>query len=1629
MFNLQFFVLGKLPGGNQRELARQKNIKKNQENLKGKRKDDNLSPAQRKQRFTIFLSPQNIDETQFLSSRLLLEQQGLSDDSDIWDDTALIKAYDKAVASFKWKIGDRCRAVWSGDGNAYPATIASLDEKKGTCVVVYTSYGNEEEQNLKDLLSDNSETELDNTNHEQEVNMQYSTDESDQSPTAIPVREQQKPKMKFKYPVGPPYWMHGFPPPTMPGVGMADSRNIDPSHSFPSWPPHIPLGPPLIPPPPPMNPDIEDDDEALSSMLIAWYMSGYHTGYYLKMAEGNLASSLEDKKENAAPKHIDPSKLQTLLSSLNINMHQFAKRMEEEFEIICAQLPQGYNYAMRSEIKRLMTFDNLESYSSYSPEEMAENGFFRTGIKSSIQCFCCGVVLCTMSIAKDPYVSHLEFQPNCDFIRGLEVGNIPKYEIKLQKNKNIDLNKASLYCLEERRVESYKDWPSFSKVAVNELAHAGFYFTGLRDEVQCYSCGGSLAHWEEGDDPWKEHAKWFPECNYLQSMKSTEEIENFSRNYDGFYGNISKFPSSIFQNEHCRKESFNVLPNVEKSVVTMLAEAGFFYTGKDDTLQCITCGVTIHEWRSPDSEPQEINDKHELVCQFYGTPNPQQEKNKDSAKEALLSKTEGDFPLQENMPLQETRPDEWHQKAKRVCSGLRSVYNSSTFRKISPFTDFAHVSPDLKHVFAWLPLILKNVKNQPVQNVSLPVLLRNLSCITVIEGEAGCGKSALLRKIAILWASGNCPVLQRFKLVFHLSLNCLQKEQSLSNMIAEQLGTVGVCLSEEFIKESIRKLNNQVLFLLNDCSTTDAIPHCIEDLLLQNHINKVSVVIGIQTHRSAKVRQCASSVLEIKTFPVFSTLYILKKLFSHNIRLVEELTVELGYSKDLQEIIKTPLFALIICYLWIKRPIPKFQNSVVFRLYLNHILQKYSFWSERLTTLLSCLGDLAIVGHFNQRFEFSSDDLKQVGIDENEVLNIGLLSKFTAQMLRPVYKFFHSHFQEFVAGRRLAELLQSKSAESQNKGWHYLKQIDTYLKVMCYYKNFLEYACTSSPDASTKIISHVLDLAGRKEFYNSSFESIKNLEPYQGLFFTEETFKKIFKMSLLNRLGEDFLFNMLLNQVVNMTHMGNSTTNCAPYILKFLTGKSLPFSFDGTAGIQPLDYFLEEFPEALGLFSHMEITIHGKKHIKLPEYYNSWDLVTPQERPIVEEEFSSVYQVISSVTEKLTADINNINSSTGMTQRLLPDSKIRVFLKAADKYQLPVLKLNIQNCGKLMEEDFLNLMAVIAASRQVVLCIHNSEGFLESIQFIIEVYFGRFGKICIIDSDLTRNEEELIMSMSSLESLEMKFTKVPELLISNLDKFSFLKELSLIGPSNWQVFDKVPDDFCKLLSMEKLVIQHVDMQRDFNRLASSLPSFKKLKVLDLSANAMGADISKEVAKQFAHALGFLECLEELLFPVGTGMKYALSTAIQQFQKFPHLKILSIGTCMEDTNLFELATTAKEGHLQALQKLELLANHNITDSGWRNFFLTFDRTPHLKEIAMSRLYTHNLKPSASTVRAFVQCVSRLPSLINIVMFGWLLDAEDLQLFETMKKEHPQAKCLRIDLKWIVPFLPMIKKETL
>lgn len=57
-----------------------------------------------------------------------------------------------APIKHKWKIGDRCMAVWNTDGQMYEAEIEEIDRENSTAAVTFIGYGNAEViplQNLK----------------------------------------------------------------------------------------------------------------------------------------------------------------------------------------------------------------------------------------------------------------------------------------------------------------------------------------------------------------------------------------------------------------------------------------------------------------------------------------------------------------------------------------------------------------------------------------------------------------------------------------------------------------------------------------------------------------------------------------------------------------------------------------------------------------------------------------------------------------------------------------------------------------------------------------------------------------------------------------------------------------------------------------------------------------------------------------------------------------------------------------------------------------------------------------------------------------------------------------------------------------------------------------------------------------------------------------------------------------------------------------------------------------------------------------------------------------------------------------------------------------------------------------
>ncbi|KAL3883188.1 hypothetical protein ACJMK2_029479 [Sinanodonta woodiana] len=74
------------------------------------------------------------------------------------------------------------------------------------------------------------------------------------------------------------------------------------------------------------------------------------------------------------------------------------------------------------------------------------------------------------------------------------------------------------------RLATFTRWPSDIAQTSARVAEAGFYYTGFQDTVRCFVCDGGLKNWDPDDDPWIEHARWFPQCAFVRHIKGEEFI-------------------------------------------------------------------------------------------------------------------------------------------------------------------------------------------------------------------------------------------------------------------------------------------------------------------------------------------------------------------------------------------------------------------------------------------------------------------------------------------------------------------------------------------------------------------------------------------------------------------------------------------------------------------------------------------------------------------------------------------------------------------------------------------------------------------------------------------------------------------------------------------------------------------------------------------------------------------------------------------------------------------------------------------------------------------------------------------------------------------------------------------------
>ncbi|XP_055909111.1 death-associated inhibitor of apoptosis 1 [Eupeodes corollae] len=221
------------------------------------------------------------------------------------------------------------------------------------------------------------------------------------------------------------------------------------------------------------------------------------------------------------------------------------------------------NDIYRSEGERLKTFEEWP-LEYIDKNVLAQTGMFYTRESDKVKCYFCEVEIGRWEESDHPVSEHIKWSANCPLLRRRTTNNIPLNADALERilppasydvcgsNDSIEVRPTAYpegsissaasagsgpssppiyqmdypeYAIEAARCRSFAEWPRTMKQKPKELAEAGFFYTGVGDRVNCFSCGGGLKDWDENDEPWEQHAQWFSKCRYLKLIKGQGFID------------------------------------------------------------------------------------------------------------------------------------------------------------------------------------------------------------------------------------------------------------------------------------------------------------------------------------------------------------------------------------------------------------------------------------------------------------------------------------------------------------------------------------------------------------------------------------------------------------------------------------------------------------------------------------------------------------------------------------------------------------------------------------------------------------------------------------------------------------------------------------------------------------------------------------------------------------------------------------------------------------------------------------------------------------------------------------------------------------------------------------------------
>ncbi|XP_055623494.1 death-associated inhibitor of apoptosis 2 [Toxorhynchites rutilus septentrionalis] len=179
---------------------------------------------------------------------------------------------------------------------------------------------------------------------------------------------------------------------------------------------------------------------------------------------------------------------------------------------------------LKREECRLATFVNWP-VAHISPNALATAGFYYIHNADQVKCAWCEGVIGQWEVGDDPFTEHRKFFPNCVKVISYNISSNPVLDASIGIQP-VKAPHAPQFSSLDSRVRSFENWAMSHVQDPERLSQAGFYYLGRADEVHCFYCDGGLRFWLADDDPWFEHARCFPKCQFVQLVKGQLFIEN-----------------------------------------------------------------------------------------------------------------------------------------------------------------------------------------------------------------------------------------------------------------------------------------------------------------------------------------------------------------------------------------------------------------------------------------------------------------------------------------------------------------------------------------------------------------------------------------------------------------------------------------------------------------------------------------------------------------------------------------------------------------------------------------------------------------------------------------------------------------------------------------------------------------------------------------------------------------------------------------------------------------------------------------------------------------------------------------------------------------------------------------------